>query len=85
MEYDKALNMHRAEETLRAISSRTAMDLACSAAGGELQDPDQTNLRWCFYCFPLMVYRTRDLAALEMKNPKVIMVFGIIVGTEICN
>lgn len=32
-----------------------------------------------------MVYRTRDLAALEMKNPKVIMVFGIIVGTEICN
>lgn len=32
-----------------------------------------------------MVYRTRDLAALEMQNPEVIMVFRIIVGTEACN
>lgn len=70
---------------MRAVSSRTAMDLVCSAAGGELQDPVQTTLTRCFYFFPPMMYRTRGLAALEMQSPEVAMVFMIIVGTEVCN
>lgn len=70
---------------MRAVSSRTAMDLVCSAAGGEPQDPVQTTLTRCFYFFLLLMYRIRGLAALEMQSPEVNVVFMIIVGTEICN
>lgn len=85
MESDKALNISRAGGRVRAVSSRTAMDPACSAASGELQDLVQTILRWCFYFFPLMVYRTRGLAALEMQSPEVIVVFMITAGIQVCN
>lgn len=85
MESDKALSISGAGGRVRAVSSTTAMDPECSAASGALQDLVQTILRWCLYFFPLKVYRTRGLAALEMPSPEVTVVFMITVGIQVCN